>query len=99
MTGDGSRSMLKLVKRSTSKSARPSPTPSVSIGRRWGLRAEVRCSFCLMSNSAGRRMVGGPGEAPNQVFICDECVALCAEILAETDESSLRDDSDIEPGE
>jgi ATP-dependent protease Clp ATPase subunit len=30
-------------------------------------------------------MIGGPGEGSNQVFICDECVALCAEILAEKD--------------
>ncbi len=33
-------------------------------------------------------MVGGPGEWPNQVFICDECVTLRAEILVETHEQS-----------
>lgn len=79
--------MLMIVERSPPKSAhRPPPTPSVSTSRKWGRAAEVRCSFCLKSNTAGRRMIGGPGEWPNQVFICDECVALCVEILAETDE-------------
>lgn len=62
---------------------RPAPTPHVSVQRRFGTEGEVRCSFCWKPSSAVRRMVGGPGEGPNQVFICDECVALCAEIMAE----------------
>jgi ATP-dependent protease Clp ATPase subunit len=33
-------------------------------------------------------MVAGPGEGPNQVFICNECVALCAEMMAEMDQES-----------
>ncbi|HEV8622368.1 MAG TPA: ClpX C4-type zinc finger protein [Actinomycetota bacterium] len=45
----------------------------------------MRCSFCRRPSGSSRRMVGGPGEGLNQVFICDECVAMCAEILAETD--------------
>jgi CelD/BcsL family acetyltransferase involved in cellulose biosynthesis len=36
--------------------------------------------------SALRHLVGGPGEGPNQVFICDECIALCAEIMAEEED-------------
>lgn len=64
------------------------PEPSVTRVERsgkFGARDEVRCSFCGKSSSAVRHMVGGPGEWPNQVFICDECVALCAEIMAEAE--------------
>jgi thiamine-phosphate pyrophosphorylase len=38
-----------------------------------------RCSFCGKSQQDVRRMVAGPGE----VFICDECIALCGEIVRE----------------
>lgn len=35
------------------------------------------CSFCLKPSTEVRKLVAGPG-----VFICDECVGLCAEIIA-----------------
>ncbi len=38
---------------------------------------QVCCSFCGKSQSQVKRMVAGPG-----VYICDECVALCKEIIA-----------------
>ena len=38
------------------------------------------CSFCGKSQEQVRRLIAGP----NLVFICDECVALCNEIIAET---------------
>ena len=41
---------------------------------------EVACSFCGKSHSAVKKIVAGPG-----VFICDECVELCNEILNEDD--------------
>jgi ClpX C4-type zinc finger len=41
-------------------------------------RVEGRCSFCGKSKEQVGRLVAGPG-----VFICDECVRLCAEILDE----------------
>jgi len=34
------------------------------------------CSFCLKPKTAVRRLVAGPG-----VYICDECVALCAQLV------------------
>ncbi|MDD2414039.1 MAG: ATP-dependent Clp protease ATP-binding subunit ClpX [Eubacteriaceae bacterium] len=37
---------------------------------------QVCCSFCGKSQSQVKRMVAGPG-----VYICDECVALCQEII------------------
>jgi hypothetical protein len=34
------------------------------------------CSFCMKSPAAVETMVAGPG-----VFICNECVALCVELM------------------
>lgn len=34
------------------------------------------CSFCLKPNTEVRRLVAGPG-----VYICDGCVALCAQLI------------------
>ena len=39
---------------------------------------ELNCSFCGKSKDAVMKLIAGPG-----VYICDECVALCDEILAE----------------
>ena len=38
--------------------------------------ANVRCSFCGKSQSAVQRLIAGPG-----VYICDECVDLCLQII------------------
>ena len=38
--------------------------------------AIAACSFCLKPNTEVRRLVAGPG-----VFICDGCVALCAQLV------------------
>ena len=37
----------------------------------------ARCSFCARPNTEVETLVGGPG-----VFICDGCVALCADVIA-----------------
>lgn len=37
------------------------------------------CSFCARSQEEVQRLIAGPGG----VFICDECVALCTQIIAE----------------
>jgi len=39
------------------------------------------CSFCGKSQPQVRRLIAGPG----RVFICDECVRLCLQIIAEED--------------
>jgi ATP-dependent Clp protease ATP-binding subunit ClpX len=39
---------------------------------------QLRCSFCGKSKDSVRRFISGPS-----VYICNECVALCNEILAE----------------
>lgn len=39
----------------------------------------VRCSFCGKSQDQVKKLIAGT----NNVFICDECIDLCAEILEE----------------
>ena len=39
---------------------------------------DARCSFCGKSKDQVGRLVAGPG-----VFICDECVRLCNEVIKE----------------
>ena len=41
---------------------------------------KIRCSFCGKSQEQVRKMIAGTG---NNVFICDECIELCGEILEE----------------
>ena len=39
----------------------------------------VRCSFCGKTQDQVRKLIAGS----KNVFICDECIELCGEILAE----------------
>lgn len=41
---------------------------------------EVRCSFCGKPRSQAKRLISGNG-----VYICDECVELCMDIIADED--------------
>jgi len=41
-------------------------------------RRQVKCSFCGKAQEQVKRLVAGPG-----VYICDECVTLCNEIIGE----------------
>ena len=41
-------------------------------------RRSVKCSFCGKSQEKVRKLIAGPG-----VFICDECIGICASILEE----------------
>ena len=38
----------------------------------------LRCSFCRKNQHDVRKLIAGPS-----VFICDECVAVCLEIIAD----------------
>ena len=40
---------------------------------------EIRCSFCGKSQGQVRKLIAGP----SGVYICDECVDICAEIIEE----------------
>ena len=43
-----------------------------------GRLATARCSFCGKRQEQVRRLVAGPG-----VYICDQCIALCTQIMNE----------------
>ena len=59
----------------------------------------VRCSFCGKSQEQVKKLIAGN----NNVFICDECIDLCAEILEEemdeNDEVDLGDINLLKPKE
>ncbi|MDE5865915.1 MAG: ATP-dependent Clp protease ATP-binding subunit ClpX, partial [Lachnospiraceae bacterium] len=40
---------------------------------------KVRCSFCNKTQDQVKKMIAGPGS----VYICDECVDVCADIIEE----------------
>ncbi len=56
------------------------------MGRRQGGEPQ-RCSFCHKDTDDVDRLISGPDD----VYICDECVALCVEILEEEKQSEAED--------
>ena len=50
------------------------------------------CSFCGKSQHEVRKLIAGP-----TVFICDECVELCMDIVGEENKSLLRKSGDNVP--
>jgi ATP-dependent Clp protease ATP-binding subunit ClpX len=38
----------------------------------------LHCSFCSKSQQEVRKLIAGPG-----VYVCDECVALCVDIISD----------------
>ena len=54
----------------------------------------VRCSFCNKPQSQVRKMIAGP----NGVYICDQCVDVCTEIIEDElgyEEESMYDDINL----
>lgn len=45
---------------------------------RFDEKKQLKCSFCGKSQDQVKRLVAGPG-----VYICDECIELCQEIIDE----------------
>ncbi|MCX7842048.1 MAG: ATP-dependent Clp protease ATP-binding subunit ClpX [Clostridia bacterium] len=45
---------------------------------RYDEKKQLKCSFCGKSQEQVKRLVAGPG-----VYICDECIELCSEIIEE----------------
>jgi len=43
--------------------------------------ADLLCSFCGKSQGEVKKLIAGPG-----VYICDECIELCNDIIAEEHE-------------
>ncbi|BCV25720.1 MAG TPA: ATP-dependent Clp protease ATP-binding subunit ClpX [Firmicutes bacterium] len=50
-------------------------------------KGQLKCSFCGKTQDQVRKLVAGPG-----VYICDECIELCNEII----EEELSDDLELE---
>src|SRR3954470_7783669 len=44
-----------------------------------GTRMQYHCSFCAKSQDQVKKLIAGPGG----VYICDECIELCREIIEE----------------
>ena len=45
---------------------------------RYEEKKQLKCSFCGKNQEQVRRLIAGPG-----VYICDECIELCSEIIEE----------------
>src|SRR5271167_513004 len=52
-------------------------------------KSTLYCSFCGKSQHEVRKLIAGP-----TVFICDECVELCKDIIQEEKKSSLGKSND-----
>lgn len=51
-------------------------------------KKQLKCSFCGKNQDQVKRLIAGPG-----VYICDECIELCSEIIADEFEESVQFDS------
>ncbi|NKB86851.1 MAG: ATP-dependent Clp protease ATP-binding subunit ClpX [Acidobacteria bacterium] len=51
--------------------------------------SSLRCSFCSKSQSEVRKLIAGPN-----VYICDECIEICTDIIAE--ERDLEERSELQ---
>jgi ATP-dependent Clp protease ATP-binding subunit ClpX len=54
-----------------------------SMNERKERRRHTRCSFCGKGQDQVRKLIAGPG-----VFICDQCVELCNEVIRDDDQPS-----------
>ena len=52
----------------------------------------LRCSFCGKSKESVKKFISGPN-----VYICNECVSLCNEILAEEQERETQEQEQVVP--
>jgi hypothetical protein len=62
----------------------PSPTNQPTADQAQGLAAKVLCSFCGKSQDDVRTIIAGP-----QVYIRDECIEVCTDILEEQKEAAF----------
>ena len=51
---------------------------------RFDEKKQLKCSFCGKSQDQVRRLIVGPS-----VYICDECIELCQEIIQEEFEDNI----------
>lgn len=55
-------------------------------------KKQLKCSFCGKNQDQVKRLIAGPG-----VYICDECIDLCSEIIADEFEETVEFDSKALP--
>ena len=53
----------------------------------------LRCSFCNKTQDQVRKLIAGP--KGKNVYICDECIDICSEIIEEEFEQYTEDDGEI----
>src|SRR5256886_10750375 len=58
---------------------RPYQGKVTDVANSKNMRTTYRCSFCGKSQDQVQRLIAGPGG----VYICDECIDLCREIIEE----------------
>jgi ATP-dependent Clp protease ATP-binding subunit ClpX len=56
----------------------PAPKEGISLARPTDSNEQLLCSFCGKSQRQVKKLIAGPG-----VYICDECIDLCNEIIDE----------------
>lgn len=55
-------------------------------------KKQLKCSFCGKTQDQVRRLIAGPG-----VYICDECIELCSEIISDEFEEDVHVDMNSLP--
>ena len=55
-------------------------------------KKQLKCSFCGKNQDQVKRLIAGPG-----VYICDECIELCSEIIADEFEETVEFDNKALP--
>src|SRR5205809_2929496 len=73
------------IRRATQLSGDPGPAPTRALSAMSNDK-HLRCSFCGKSKDSVRKFISGPS-----VYICNECITLCNEILAEDEEREVVD--------
>ena len=53
-------------------------------------RKQLRCSFCNKTQDQVRKLIAGP-----EVYICDECIEVCAEIIEDEFDAIYEEDNAI----
>ena len=56
-------------------------------------KVQYHCSFCGKNQDQVKRLIAGPGA----VYICDECVELCREIIDEEVSGAIRPKAGTQP--
>ena len=61
----------------------------MKIWQSYDEKKQLKCSFCGKTQEQVRRLIAGPG-----VYICDECIELCSEIIDREFEGDVELDSE-----